>query len=254
MIKLFGCPWSIVSISDALKRPGSPATASQGVPLCSPATLIVANAATIVMAMVEGWNLATVLLIYWFQSVTIGFFTVARILMFPLRGIGAADGGFPINGAVISGGWSRVIAALMKVGTAAFFTVHYGLFHLVYLSFILVFWMESGMGLRGIPELLLSCAFFFVTHLYSFLYYRNREESAENSLSEFFNRPYARIIPMHLAIIAGGFVIFFSRGYGLDANRLVVLLFLSLKTLADLHAHQKKHAAPFPQGGIASGN
>jgi len=53
---------------------------------------------------------------------------------------------------------------------------------------------------------------------------------------------------------AGGFVIFFSRGYGLDANRLVVLFFLSLKTLADLHAHQKKHAAPFPQGGIASGN
>jgi Family of unknown function (DUF6498) len=200
-------------------------------------SLIVANAVTIFLAMVQGWNLATTLLIYWFQSVTIGFFTLIQILMFREPG----------NGAELPGGRSSPISPLRNVGMAGFFAMHYGIFHLVYLSFILSFWFLLGFDLQALPDLLLACVIFFVNHLYSFLFYRGQEETENVTLREIFSRPYARIIPMHLTIILGGFVIAFYIGSGQDPSRVLVLVFLLLKTLADLWAHVRKHArVPVP--------
>lgn len=42
--------------------------------------LVVSNIVTIVFAIIEGWDLHTLLLIYWFQSVIIGYFNYKRIL------------------------------------------------------------------------------------------------------------------------------------------------------------------------------
>ena len=64
------------------------------------------------------------------------------------------------------------------------------------------------------------------------------------TLMEIFVRPYARIIPMHLTIIGGGFLLAFAGGAGMDANRLGVLFFLCLKTLMDMEGHQRKHRQP----------
>jgi hypothetical protein len=45
--------------------------------------LIVANVITIVLAVVEGWSLFTILVIYWVQCLIIGLFTCITILTFP---------------------------------------------------------------------------------------------------------------------------------------------------------------------------
>ena len=50
------------------------------------------------------------------------------------------------------------------------------------------------------------------------------------------SRPYARIIPMHLTIILGGF--FLMSGI---VNVFVLVLFLVLKTGADLKMHFSEH-------------
>ena len=42
--------------------------------------LIISNLITIGFAVLESWNLQTVLLVYWFQSVIIGIFNFIRIL------------------------------------------------------------------------------------------------------------------------------------------------------------------------------
>ena len=42
--------------------------------------LILVNAATIVLALAENWDLGVLLFVYWFQSVIIGLFTAIRIL------------------------------------------------------------------------------------------------------------------------------------------------------------------------------
>jgi len=43
-------------------------------------SLIIANIITIVLAITENWDLATVMFIYWAQSVIIGIFTVVSLL------------------------------------------------------------------------------------------------------------------------------------------------------------------------------
>jgi hypothetical protein len=222
--------------------------ASLSDPLC---VLLVANAVTILFAMVEGWNLTTTLLIYWIQSVIIGFFTVLQILTFPAEGSWGASPGTTMRMGTRSILLAGPIGMATRLGVAGFFTLHYGIFHLVYLGFILMSAFVSDMfgtgtatGIPNMTDILIASAFFFVNHLYSFLFYRRHEEAAGMTLMDVFTRPYARIIPMHLTIIGGGFLLFLAGGPGVDANRLVVLFFLVLKTLADLWAHVRKHRQP----------
>ena len=184
-------------------------------------SLLLANGVTIVLALLQDWNLSTVLAVYWFQSVAIGFFALVRLLAVP-----AGDGG-----------WSRLPSFFL----AAFFAVHYGLFHLVYLVFLTGFFLAGSIGEADLPGIALGCAVFLVNHLVSFLWYRPREETAPAAI---FTEPYARIVPMHITIIAGGFVTALLPGA--LGTRLVLLLFLLLKTAADVIAHQRKHARAAP--------
>ena len=190
----------------------------QDLPLLS---LLAANGVTILLALLQDWNLSTVLGVYWFQSVAIGFFTLVRLLAVP-----AGDGGL-----------SRLPSLLL----AAFFAVHYGLFHLVYLVFLTGFFLAGSIGDVDVPGITLGCAVFLVNHLVSFLWYRPREEAAPAAI---FAEPYARILPMHLTIIGGGFASAMLPGAA--GTRLVLLLFLLLKTGVDVAAHLKKHAGAAP--------
>ncbi len=195
-----------------------------GLPLLS---LLLANAVTIALALLQDWPLGTVLAVYWFQSVTIGLFTFIRLL-----GVSAGtDGRERGRGLVLAG----------------FFAVHYGVFHLVYLVFLVSFALAGIYGIGDPLGLAAGCAVFFANHLVSFLWYLPREEASPEAI---FSEPYARIVPMHLTIIAGVFVSLMVPGA--TGMRLVLLLFLLLKTVADVAAHLKKHARTVPASAPAS--
>ncbi|MEN6342674.1 MAG: DUF6498-containing protein [Methanospirillum sp.] len=192
-------------------------------------SLLLANAVTIALALLQDWPLGTVLAVYWFQSVTIGLFTFVRLL------------GVPAGGDMRERGKSLVLAG--------FFAVHYGLFHLVYLVFLVTFALTGTYGIGDPLGLAAGCAVFFANHLVSFLWYRPREEAPPEAI---FSEPYARIVPMHLTLIFGVFVT--AMVPGATGMRLVLLLFLLLKTGADVAAHLKKHAraAPAPVPGATA--
>jgi hypothetical protein len=180
-------------------------------------SLLLANAITIALALLQDWPLGTVLAVYWFQSVTIGLFTIVRLLGVPDSGEGRQR--------------------YKGIALAGFFALHYGLFHLVYLVFIAAFALTGTYGIPDPLGIALGCAVFFVNHLVSFLWYRPREEASPEAI---FSEPYSRIVPMHLTIIAGGFLT--AMLPGATGTRLVLLLFLLLKTGADVVAHQRQHA------------
>ena len=189
-------------------------------------SLLLANGITIVLALLQHWAVGTVLAVYWFQSVTIGLFTVVRLL-----GVSAGrDGRERFKGIALAG----------------FFALHYGLFHLVYLVFIVAFVLSGTYGIADPVGIALGCALFFVNHLVSFLWYRPREEASPEAI---FAEPYARIVPMQLTIIFGAFLTAMVPG-ALGAE-LVLLLFLLLKTVADVAAHLKKHARTPPASAPA---
>ncbi len=168
-------------------------------------SLLAVNGVTIILALALNWSLATLLLIYWIQSVEIGVFHFIRMLR---QGEGSG---------------------CSKLFYTSFFVYHYGGFHVVYMLFI-----RSGiLGEGVIPTaevgvIVGTSLLFFGNHLFSYL--RNRPaETKRQDVKTMMLEPYVRIVPMHLAIILGGIT---------DA---ALPFFLVLKTGADLIAHVRQH-------------
>ena len=216
--------------------------------------LVAVNLFTIILALAEGWSLATVIFIYWAQSVIIGVFTVATILSLD---IGAVTVRTTASGPAAV----AVPAKFARYGTwvlAGFFAFHYGIFHFGYLAFIGAFAFFAGPPPWTQPAVLLTCGVFVANHLYSFLYHRMRDPYAPvtaGTVKEIFVAPYARIIPMHITIIAGGFATIILGAVGFDATPLILVLFLGLKTYVDVRMHVSKHGGWTEyQGGEATGS
>lgn len=182
-------------------------------------SLLAANALTLVLALVEGWDLASVLGVYWAQSVIIGIFQVFKIL--DLRNFttdGMTQNGRPVPATRAS-----------QVQAALFFAFHYGFFHFVYLAFLLSQFHLAAHAPRYFP---FAVGAFFANHLYSYLGNREEDRERKQNLGSVFFFPYARIVPMHLIIVSGAF---------LAGNAVALAVFLALKTVADLVMHRAEH-------------
>jgi Na+/H+ antiporter NhaD/arsenite permease-like protein len=183
--------------------------------------LVLSNLVTIVIALVQGWSASEVMWIYWAQSIVIGFFNVLR--MFRLHEF--STDGVKMNDRPVQPTPST------RRSMATFFAFHYGFFHFIYFFFL----AADGALPRG-TELIsfaVCIAAFVVNHTVSFR--ENVEEDLKRrpNIGSMMFFPYLRIIPMHLTIILGGI---FPR-----ESRWVLLLFLSLKTVADLAMHLVEH-------------
>jgi hypothetical protein len=202
--------------------------------------LLCANIITIFIAVAGNWDVATVLFIYWAQSIIIGLFTIISILGAD-SGALASDIGRSLEENGRYGMFNRYFSRYYKYLIAGFFALHYGLFHWGYFVFI----VDSG--LFGIvdfssPGLWASCGIFFVNHLFSFLYYSHDGRRGGDYVTEEFTHPYSRIFPMHMTIIFGAIIMAVLSAAGLDSTLPVLVLFLVLKLFADMHMHIQKHA------------
>lgn len=196
--------------------------------------LLASNLLTIYFAATGGISLITVLWIYWFQSVVIGIFNFIRIL--ELKDYSTEDVRF--------GGQQPEPSSGFKIAMAFFFAFHYGFFHLGYLIFLIIGLPMATMlaqfnGAQVDTELissagpwvvLVAAGAFFVNHLFSYLYNR-KKESKKQKIGTVMTYPYLRIIPMHLMIVFG---LYTSGG---------LLIFLVLKTIADIVMHIIEHRA-----------
>jgi hypothetical protein len=202
-------------------------------------SLIVANVVTILLAILGNWDLATVMFIYWAQSIIIGVFTVISLLGDDTAAL-RADLQKPIDE---RGGSQKITPRFVwfyKCLLAGFFTLHYGLFHWAYYTFI----VESGLfGTVNFadPNIWFSCGLFLANHLCSMVVYRHEKPVGPADINEQFITPYRRIIPMHMTIIFGSIVIFVLQVVGIESTLPVLVLFLLLKTYSDISAHLIKH-------------
>jgi len=177
--------------------------------------LLFSNIITIFLAIKENWNLSTIMWIYWFQSVIIGFFNFIR--MFQLKKFSTE--GVKIDGQFVQPNNST------KFRLSFFFLFHYGFFHFGYLVFLLNY---ASLQIVGLKYILLTALIFFINHLFSYIYNKPYDTKKQNIGTLMFY-PYARIIPMHLVIIFGSIF-----GGALTS-------FLILKTFADAIMHIIEH-------------
>ncbi len=190
-------------------------------PGSSALSLVTANLITIVLALYEGWSLQDLMVIYWAQSVIIGYFSYRRIL--DLKQFSTEN--FKMNNV------RPPENEKTKRSTATFFALHYGGFHAGYLAFL----GASEQAFQGSWLVLAICVVvFFLNHRYSYVYNKEQDENRKPNIGIIMFFPYARIVPMHLTIVIGG-----SIG---TTTTSALLLFLGLKTAADVIMHKIEHA------------
>ena len=183
--------------------------------------LLLANAATAVLALAFHWPLAAVTWPFWVQSVVIGWYSRRRILSLTHF----STEGFTVDNRPVP----ETPESLRQ--TANFFTLHYGFFHFGYFFALLKF--SPALGPWDAIGLIAAAASFVTSHRASF--HRNIESDMRGrpNLGVLMFLPYARIVPMHAMIL-------FGAGY-VDNSRTAVLVFLALKTGADVLMHHIEH-------------
>lgn len=183
--------------------------------------IVAANALTLWVALRQGWPVALLLWPYWLQSVLIGAFAFRRI---------RALQRFSTDGLSL-GGVAAEPTPDVRDRVAQFLLIHFGIFHGVYLVFLLAALLFDEGGAPGTRDWawigLLALAFLPAQWL---AFRRDVAEDAGRTpnLGALFLLPYPRVLPMHLMIILGAFV---------GTGPVALALFVTLKTLADVAMH-----------------
>ena len=166
----------------------------------------------------SGGGVAVLMWTYWSQSVIIGFFNFLRILTqrnFSTKGL--SSNGRPVPH-----------TEKAKRGVAFFFLFHYGFFHFIYFVFL----MSNTTAFDQLKFILIGALIFFTNHGFSFFYNISKEKNMERNIGSMLFYPYVRIIPMHVMIVFGLFL--------LD-GAFSVFMFLVLKITADCAMHILEH-------------
>lgn len=188
----------------------------------SASLLIFSNLIIIVLAVVQRWQLIELLWVYWLQNIIIGFFNWRRMLN--LKEFSTEN--------LKSNGLQPPPTRKTKRSMARFFLFHYGFFHAAYLFFLLQFINDipTQVMLHGT----IGLTIFFFNHSFSYRYNRELDDASLPNIGNIMFLPYLRIIPMHL-------VIWFAAAMGIR-SLWSLILFLLLKTTADVLMHLIEHA------------
>jgi hypothetical protein len=218
--------------------------------------LIVFNLLPLVGAALWGWNVYSLLILYWAENGIVGAFAVARILR--------AEGPVEAPGVRIK---LIGVSALSRVAIVPFFLMHYGIFWIVHGIFVFSLPLFMGVpgfadeiggfgslpvigpdGLPAIPSgpapagirwdaIAVGAVGLTISHGASFWFnYLGRGEYRTTSGPAQAMAPYGRVIVLHLTIILGAMA---SMMLGTPVGSVVVLV--ALKTVIDLGLHLASH-------------
>jgi uncharacterized protein DUF6498 len=204
------------------------------------ALLIASNFLPLLGVLFWGWNLWSILILYWIENGIVGALNVPKMLL--ARGNGGTGG----SGA--------------RVLMTAFFSIHYGLFWFVHGIFVwLVLPLFAGFfafsepvgaggasfgageslafsGVRG-DVLQWGTIALLASHVASFLLnYIGRREYLTRSIGAQMSAPYARVVILHVTILLGAYA---AALIGQPIGALMILV--GLKTLLDLWLHLREH-------------
>lgn len=197
-------------------------------------TLIAANLIPFFGALFLNWNIGSVLLSYWVESVIIGFYNILRMWK-------VGEGEYII----------------FKVAPIIFFIFHYGFFvaisGFIYIRFVSDL-THLSMLLAGFPtkEVLFSAAALSTSHGVSF--YKNfigKNEFRRLRVGDLLFQPYRRIMVMFSTIVLGTVI---TMLFNLEPTVGVIAVFVLLKIIVDAGAHVSEHkrfgSLPFGPGGL----
>ena len=206
-------------------------------------SLVLANLVPLAGVLYFGWNVWTIVIVYWLENGVVGVVNVFKIR----RAAGPYEPGktrMTLNG--------RPVDDSSTAGLVSFFAMHYGLFWIVHGVFVLTLPLFASLGTNGSdlgpPPSLLSIAIatiaLGISHGLSYkLNYIGRGEYLRVSPASQVFAPYGRLVALHVTIIVGALAIGMT---GAPAAAIVVLVLV--KTVFDLGLHfaERRNAESSP--------
>ncbi|WP_409432492.1 DUF6498-containing protein [Litorimonas sp. RW-G-Af-16] len=191
--------------------------------------LVISNLIPLIGVFAFGWDVGTILLLYWLESVIIGVLNVPKMMLTAIKPRAHKSKQDGLTLASVIGTVPRCI----------FFIVHFGMFSIVHLVFLRQFFPElpEVKTLDWQSPVALTALVLLVSHGVSFMinFLGKREYLTRDATSQMF-APYPRVMVMHVVIILGGFLVL---SLGSPVYALVTLI--AMKILIDLAAHNKEH-------------
>jgi len=216
--------------------------------------LILANLTPLAGVLLFQWDVLAVLLLYWAESVIIGVLNVLRMISCEtgdiLHGMLPQLAGQPVP-EELSKRLPRIPGSAFKFFLIPFFILHYGSFCFGHLTAVVGIFSDTGISLgagSSLAELWQTSFWIAVaaiagSHLFSFFTnYIGGGEYKRVSLFLLMQRPYGRIIVMHVAIVFGAGLVMW-----LGSPLPMLLILIVAKTILDMRLHEKerdKLAAP----------
>jgi len=203
--------------------------------------LIAMNLTPLFGVLVLGWDVGTIILLYWLENVVIGFLNIPKIMSsrgeLPRSGSAAIQNESPLSDAQPRPPLGGLIFL------SVFFSIHYGLFCFGHYSFI-ESTFKSLPSLADIPSALFGGFLFWsllgltLSHIVSmFVNFYGKGEYLTRSPNTQMFMPYTRIVVLHAVIVFGGVLaVMFQEGLGM------LILLVAIKTCVDLAAHQVEHS------------
>jgi hypothetical protein len=214
-----------------------------------------------------GWNVWTILVLYWVENGIVGLLNIPKLLL-----AAGPDPAAPTTGMWGIGVGSEPLGgSTAKAALVPFFLLHYGIFWLVHGIFILTLPMfqafgaigpgffggpvfgdvpsDGGAGIMSDPGAIAVVLIgLFFSHGISYrLNYIGRGEYLRTSVVRQMAAPYGRLVILHVTIILGGMAIALT-----GAPAAAVLVLVLLKTALDLGFHLAEHRGPeIPTASIA---
>ncbi len=187
--------------------------------------LVFANIVPIFGVLFWNWNTFDVFILFWSESVIIGFYSIFKILIYYQN---------------------KILAMFFSI----FFIFHFGIFLTVHLLIIIAMFSNyfvhsfnpsNEIFIKALSEssvILSGFIFLFISHGVSFFqnYIGKKEYKISNPFNNPMVTPYVRIIIMHIALIFGGFLLIITKA---SINGLIILILF--KIIIDLKGHNNSH-------------
>ena len=210
--------------------------------------LVLANAIPLAGVLWFGWNVWTILIVYWLENGIVGVYNVLKMLKAEAPP-GPDNGSMRLNGRPVDIGSTPALVT--------FFVIHYGMFWLVHGIFVLtlpLFGMMAGDGgdlVAGVSPGTIIVALVALTISHGVSFYINFLRAGEyrrvSAASQMF-APYGRLMVLHVTIILGGMAIAIT-----GAPEAAVAILVILKTALDVGFHLAEHRRILaPSGTVVS--
>jgi hypothetical protein len=212
--------------------------------------LVVANLLPLWGVCFLKWDAFYIILLYWSENLAVGFYNILKIAVAKVR---------------------HPIEHLAKLFLIPFFIIHYGGFMAVHGFFVLAFAQKAQQG-HSVPsvgghswpcflvfvqllinvirqmfliipaQMKFAILALFVSHGVSFVHnYLLAGEYKTAKPKDLMNQPYARVVVLHIALLAGGFL---TMAVGSPIPLLFVLI--AGKIILDIKMHLREHQKAKP--------